>query len=157
MTDLNINASASDESRTDESSAVEKVVNNGVINQNCGNRKGLTRGLATVFLLLASFVCDVAVVGILWNKLDDFKKSSDAVHEKLEQQAKEGTIWLLRDDILKSIDYHNATGMVQPKQYKRLYDQFDYYETIGGNHDVKDRWTTFQTDVISGKIRMTQE
>ena len=157
MTDLNINASASDESRTDESSRVEKVVNHGVINQNCGNRKGLTRGLATTFVLLASFVCDVAIVGVLWHKLDRFKESSDAVHSQLEAQAKEGTIWLLRDDIIKSIDYHEATKTVSPRQYKRMTDQFEYYRSIGGNHDVRDRWTTFQTGVLSGRIHMTQE
>lgn len=157
MTDLNVNASASDQSRTDESSRVEKVVNNGVINQNCGNRKGLTRGFATAMTIILSLFGDIAVASWLWYQLDRFKDSSDAVHSRLETQAKEGTIWLLRDDIIKSIDYHEATKTVSPRQYKRLQDQFEYYKGIGGNHDVKDRWTTFQTGVISGRIHMTQE
>ena len=157
MTDLNINASAADQSKTDESSRVEQVVNHGVINQNCGNRKGMTRGFATAMTIILSLIGDIAVASWLWYQLDRFKESSDAMHQQLEAQAKEGTIWLLRDDIIKSIDYHEATKTVSPRQYKRMNDQFEYYRGIGGNHDVKDRWTTFQTDVISGKVKMTQE
>ena len=157
MTDLNVNASASDQSRTDESSRVEQVVNHGVINLNCGNGRWLTRGLATALTIALSLAGDVAVASWLWCKLDRLKDSSDAVHSRLEAQAKEGTIWLLRDDIIKSIDYHEATKAVSPRQYKRMNDQFEYYRRIGGNHDVKDRWTTFQTGILSGRIRMTQE
>ena len=157
MTDLNVNASASDQSRNDESSRVEQVVNHGVINQNCGNRKGMTRGFATAMTIILSLIGDIAVASWLWHKLDQLKESSDAVHLRLEAQAKEGTIWLLRDDIMKTIDFHEATGRITQKQYKRLKDEYEYYVEIGGNHDVKDRWTTFKTDMISGKVKMTQE
>lgn len=122
MTDLNVNASASDQSRNDESSRVEQVVNHGVINQNCGNRKGMTRGFATAMTIILSLAGDIAVASWLWHKLDQLKDSSDAVHSRLEAVAKEGTIWLLRDDIVKSIDYHEATKTITPRQYKRMND-----------------------------------
>jgi hypothetical protein len=34
-------------------------------------------------------------------------KQSNAAHDEILQKAKEGTIWLLRDDILKTIDLHS--------------------------------------------------
>ena len=68
------------------------------------------------------------------------------------KKAKEGTIWLLRDDIIKSIDFHEATKKITPKQYKRLKDEYEYYTSIGGNHDVRDRFEEF-----TAKIYGTQE
>ena len=63
-------------------------------------------------------------------------------------KAKEGTIWLLRDDIIKSIDFHEATKKITQKQYKRIKDEFSYYISIGGNHDVKERFEDFYTKIF---------
>ncbi len=47
-------------------------------------------------------------------------KKADVTHEEMMKQAKEGTIWLLRDDIIKTIDFHEATKTISQKQYRRL-------------------------------------
>ena len=74
------------------------------------------------------------------------------------KKAKEGTIWLLRDDIIKSIDFHEATKKITPKQYKRLKDEFDYYTSIGGNHDVKERFDDFTAKIYgTGEVKMVND
>lgn len=74
------------------------------------------------------------------------------------KQAKEGTIWLLRDDILKTIDYHEATLKITRKQYKRIKDEYEYYVSIGGNHDVKDRFDSFFAKIYgTGEIKMVAD
>ena len=67
-------------------------------------------------------------------------KDSNAAHDEILQKAKEGTIWLLRDDILKQIDLHTQTKFITKKQYKCVKDEFDYYRSIGGNHDVEEKF-----------------
>lgn len=44
---------------------------------------------------------------------------------------------------MKTIDFHEATLKITEKQYKRIKDEYDYYTSIGGNHDVKDRFDSF--------------
>ena len=39
-------------------------------------------------------------------------KKADVTHEDMLKKAKEGTIWLLRDDIIKTIDFHEATKKI---------------------------------------------
>ena len=63
-------------------------------------------------------------------------------------KAKEGTIWLLRDDIIKTIDFHEATKKITQKQYRRIKDEFEYYSSIGGNHDVKERFEDFVAEIF---------
>ena len=71
------------------------------------------------------------------------------------KQAKEGTIWLLRDDIIKTIDHHEVTKTITQKQYKRVKDEDEYYTSMGGNHDVKERFDDFYTEIFgTGKIKM---
>lgn len=79
--------------------------------------------------------------------MDELKESN----EKAVEQAKEGTIWILRRDILHSIDYHETSHKITYKQYKRLKDQFDYYSEIGGNHDVKERFESFSIKIFGTK------
>jgi len=80
---------------------------------------------------------------------------STNIHNRMMKQAKEGTIWLLRDDILKTIDYHEATLKITQKQYRRIKDEYEYYVSIGGNHDVKDRFETFFAKIYgTGEIKM---
>ena len=82
-------------------------------------------------------------------------KKADVTHEDMLKKAKEGTIWLLRDDIIKTIDFHEATKKITQKQYKRLKDEFDYYVSIGGNHDVKERFDDFVAEIFgTGQIKM---
>ena len=98
--------------------------------------------------------------------LDAMSAHSKDIHESLvksieqtkeqikvaKDQAKEGTIWLLRDDILKSIDFFETTKMISSKQYKRLKDEYDYYISIGGNHDVKERYDDFCTKLLVTRV-----
>lgn len=67
-------------------------------------------------------------------------------------QSKEGTIWLLRDDLIKTMDYHEVTKTISQQQYLRIKDEFNYYASIGGNHDVKGRWDKFNVKIMSGEI-----
>ena len=82
-------------------------------------------------------------------------KKSDVTHEDMLKKAKEGTIWLLRDDIIKTIDFHEATKKITQKQYRRIKDEYDYYVSIGGNHDVKERFEDFVAEIFgTGQIKM---
>ena len=171
--------SKTDESITTSGTTVN-VGPGGVIQQHCGNQKGereFTRIMSTFLILLISLICDAFLGLIIWqgqsntmSKLDafgkithenqeklqkqyqEFTEKSSETHRDMMKQAKEGTIWLLRDDIIKTIDYHEAKKSITPKQYKRLRDEFDYYTEIGGNHDVKERFDDF-----TAKIYGTQE
>ena len=85
-------------------------------------------------------------------------KQADTIHKEMMKKAKEGTIWLLRDDIIKSIDFHEATQKITQKQYKRLKDEYEYYISIGGNHDVKERFDDFVTKIFgTGTIKMLSQ
>ena len=85
-------------------------------------------------------------------------EQADTTHKEMMKKAKEGTIWLLRDDIIKSIDFHEATKKITPKQFKRLKDEFDYYASIGGNHDVKERFDDFTARIYgTGEVKMVNE
>ena len=68
------------------------------------------------------------------------------------KQAKEGTIWILRDDLIKTMEFHEATKTITMKQYRRIKDEYEYYTSIGGNHDAKERFDDF-----TAKIYGTQE
>ena len=89
----------------------------------------------------------------LENKLKEFHKE----YKGIEAQSKEGSIWILRQDMFKSMDYHEATKTITAKQYKTLKDEFEYYKTLGGNHDVQYRWDMFNAKMMSGKITMVME
>ena len=85
-------------------------------------------------------------------------EQADDAHKEMMKKAKEGTIWLLRDDIIKSIDFHEVSKKITPKQYKRLKDEFDYYVSIGGNHDVKERFDDFTARIYgTGEVKMVNE
>ena len=74
------------------------------------------------------------------------------------KQAKDGTIWLLRDDIMKTIDFYEATLEITHKQYKRIKDEYEYYISIGGNHDVKERFESFFAKIYgTGEIKMVPD
>ena len=149
--------------------------------------KEFTRIMSTFLILFISFICDAFICVFLWqgqsnmqksiidrfeqydknaevthrnmdNQYKELVKSSESAHKEMMQKAKEGTIWLLRDDIIKSIDFHEVTKKITPKQYKRLKDEFDYYASIGGNHDVKERFDDFTTKIYgTGEVKMVNE
>jgi hypothetical protein len=82
-------------------------------------------------------------------------KNSNAAHDEILQKAKQGTMWLLRDDILKTIDLHTQTKLITMKQYKCIKDEYDYYVSIGGNHDVKEKYDHFVAKIFGlGEIKM---
>ena len=82
-------------------------------------------------------------------KYSELVEKSNQTHAEMMKQAKEGTIWLLRDDIIKTIDYHEAIKTITQKQFKRLKDEYEYYISIGGNHDVRDRFDDFYTKIFA--------
>lgn len=100
--------------------------------------------MSALFQLFAwSLLCDLFVCGFLWmhgnmnkQELDDkidkvetqiekiTKTTEQAIEEskKATSESKEGTIWILRRDILNSIDFYESKGEVSQKQYKRIKD-----------------------------------
>jgi hypothetical protein len=123
-----------------------------------------------------SLICDVTIACMLfylhWKNADrtaaveritsaeisKFVNESANTHDRMMKQAKEGTIWLLRDDLLKTIDFYEATLKITQKQYKRIKDEYEYYTSIGGNHDVKDRFDSFFIKIYgTGEIKMVPD
>lgn len=183
ITNPHLSANLEDNSKVDDSFKQEgTTVNLGsgaTYNQNCGNQREFTRLMSTILILLISLLCDAFIVIILWmgnsnlmGKFDKFEQSqrrmeerhnevikkADAVHADMLKKAKEGTIWLLRDDIIKTIDFHEVKKTITPKAFKRLKDEFDYYVSIGGNHDVKERFDDFTTKIYgTQEVKMVNE
>ena len=126
--------------------------------------------------IIVSLACDIGIIGALFclhrqdvTKVEDVERNTAAqiekainaqalVHDQMMKQAKEGTIWLLRDDIMKTIDFYDATLKITHKQFKRIKDEYEYYISIGGNHDVKDRYESFFAKVYgTGEIKMVPD
>ena len=38
--------------------------------------------------------------------------------------------------------------MITQKQFRRLKDEYEYYSSIGGNHDVKERFEDFVAEIF---------
>jgi len=93
----------------------------------------------------------------MMNQINETEKKNAEMHKTMMNKAKEGTIWLLRDDIIKTIDFHEATKTITQKQYRRIKDEYEYYTSIGGNHDVKERFEDFVAEIFgTGKIKMVE-
>lgn len=145
--------------------------------QNSGNKKEMTREFSTfIIIAISAIICIFCICGLGYYQkslVNDFKreskithdlmqdeyqkliKESNAAHDEILCKAKEGTIWLLRDDILKTIDLHSQTKIITKKQYKCLKDEFDYYKLIGGNHDVEEKFNDFTYKILgTGEIKM---
>ena len=127
-------------------------------------------------MIVCSVMCDIGIIGALfWLHWQNVTRAEDVerntavqianaineqthVHDRMMKQAKEGTIWLLRDDIMKTIDFYEATLKITHKQFKRIKDEYEYYISIGGNHDVKDRYESFFAKVYgTGEIKMVPD
>lgn len=69
----------------------------------------------------------------------------------------DGTIWVLRRDLLTAMDYYTNLGKITPRQYELIGEQFRYYRSIGGNHGVEARYEEFRKKVVdTNEIRMGQ-
>ena len=127
-------------------------------------------------MIVCSVMCDIGIIGALfWLHWQNVTRAEDVerntavqiakaineqtrVHDRMLKQAKEGTIWLLRDDIMKTIDFYEATLKITHKQYKRIKDEYEYYISIGGNHDVKERFESFFDKIYgTGEIKMVPD
>lgn len=79
------------------------------------------------------------------------KKALDEQQENnksLEQKSKEGTVWMLRHDILYWIDTYEMKKSITQAEYHRLNDEYNYYKSIGGNYDVSERWQVFKEKIV---------
>lgn len=74
-------------------------------------------------------------------------KTMENADESLKQ-SRETSIWILRRDILNSIDTHENSRQITAKEYKRIKDEFEHYKSIGGNHDVAGRFDDFNTKIF---------
>ena len=180
ITNPSVSASLSDSSRNDDSfTQSETTINIGLgatYNQNCGNGRELTRRRSMWTTIIVSLACDIGIIGALFclhrqdmTKVEDVERNTAVqiekainaqalVHDQMMKQAKEGTIWLLRDDIMKTIDFYDATLKITHKQFKRIKDEYEYYISIGGNHDVKERFEDFLAKIYgTGEIKMVPD
>ena len=180
ITNPSVSASLSDSSRNDDSfTQSETTINIGqgaTYNQNCGNGRELTRRRSMWTTIIVSLACDIGIICALFclhrqdvTKVEDVERNTAVqiekainaqalVHDQMMKQAKEGTIWLLRDDIMKTIDFYDATLKITHKQFKRIKDEYEYYISIGGNHDVKDRFEDFLAKIYgTGEIKMVPD
>ena len=126
--------------------------------------------------IIVSLACDIGIISALFclhrqdvTKVEDVERNTAVqiektinaqalVHDQMMKQAKEGTIWLLRDDIMKTIDLYDATRKITHKQFKRIKDEYEYYISIGGNHDVKERFEDFLAKIYgTGEIKMVPD
>ena len=126
--------------------------------------------------IIVSLACDIGIICMLfWLHRQDTERADAVgrtataeiakainaqalVHDQMMKQAKEGTIWLLRDDIMKTIDFYEATLKITHKQFKRIKDEYEYYISIGGNHDVKERFEDFLTKIYgTEEIKMVPD
>lgn len=179
-----LNATLNDGSKVDDSlSQTNTTVNLGsgaTYNQNCGNQREISRMASMVTMMVVSLICDAIICAVLWfaysNTLKRIEamdvganeihaslaaetkraiKSADDTHREMMKDAKEGSIWLLRNDIIQTIEIHEARKTITPKQYRRLKDEYEYYAKIGGNHDVKDRFDDFTAKIYgTGEVKM---
>ena len=180
ITNPSVSASLSDSSRNDDSfTQSETTINIGqgaTYNQNCGNGRELTRRRSMWTTIIVSLACDIGIIcALFWLHGQNVAKAEDVerntavqiekainaqalVHDQMMKQAKEGTIWLLRDDIMKTIDFYDATLKITHKQFKRIKDEYEYYISIGGNHDVKERFEDFLAKIYgTGEIKMVPD
>lgn len=58
--------------------------------------------------------------------------------------------WLMFCEDEEELDY-------MEREYKALRDEFDYYTSIGGNHDVKDRLNAFTAKILSSKVKVVEQ
>lgn len=177
-----MNANVDDHSKTDESinqSGVTIQAGDGsTINTNSGN--GSRKPHENTIWKFLGLVCFALVIWTSANvkfnttTINEIKTDITSVSQKAEtaisesrtavseakkamENSKEGTIWILRRDILNSIDYHTATTSITSKAYTRIKDQFDYYHSIGGNHDVESRFDEFKVKIFgTGEIKMVK-
>lgn len=186
-----LNVEATDQSKTDESIKHDNspIYNSGTINQNCGNQREMTRFASTIWGIVASIICDLVIIVVMFfgfqvaatnfnAKLEKIDTAANITHneirsesraeaatflkasrEEMQQLAKEArttNIWIMRHDILRTIDLHTAMKSITKEQYEYLKDEYDHYKEIGGNHDVKVKFDSFTAKIFgTGEIKMT--
>lgn len=130
ITNPHLSANLEDNSKVDDSFTQSgTTVNLGsgaTYNQNCGNKREISRMASTIIGIIFSLVCDLVIIAsLIWSydklcmRIERFDRDAERNNQRIEQQskellkqAKEGTIWILRDDIIKSIEYHEATKTI---------------------------------------------
>lgn len=74
---------------------------------------------------------------------------------KIIKEARTSNIWMIRHDILKTIDHHTAMKVITTEQYDYLKEEFEHYKEIGGNHDVAAKFNLFTAKIFgTGEIKM---
>lgn len=75
---------------------------------------------------------------------------------QLIKESRTSNIWIIRHDILRTIDLHTAMKSITKEQYDYLEEEYDHYKEIGGNHDVTTKFNSFKTKIFgTGEIKMT--
>ena len=161
-----LDANINDHSQVDDSIKQEGVTinasGNATINSNSGNGRTSKVGVSDLFKVLGvSIMCDIALGILLYfgqastmRKIESLRNEAEKTHMELERQAKDGTVWMLRYDIIRTIDLFEAKGVMTAKDYTRLKDEYQYYRGIGGNHDVQERFDQFTAKLLAGEVKI---
>lgn len=175
--DITPNISASDQSANDESMHQEGVTinasNGSIVNANSGNGHGRVRSMkALVFMAAVLYLFGLGAVAYqvksIGARMDYNNTYQQKNIERLDIQirdldtniknelkkAHEGNIWLLRHDLLKSMELFEAKGEITENVFHALQDEYKHYRAIGGNYDVEERWSDFKYKVMSDKVKL---
>lgn len=169
--------SASDQSTNDESMHQEGVTinasNGSIVNANSGNGQGRARSMKVLVFMaailymfgLGAVAYQVKSIGARMDynntyqqknieRLDVQIRDLDTNIKSELKKAHEGNIWLLRHDLLKSIELFEAKGEITENVFHALQDEYKHYRAIGGNYDVEERWSDFKYKVMSDKVKL---
>ena len=58
--------------------------------------------------------------------------------------------------MFKAMDLYEARKQISEREYKALKDEFDFYTSIGGNHDTKERLNAFTSKILSGEVKVVK-
>ena len=111
---------------------------------NSGSGKEITRVFAMITTILFSIICDIALGWLVYTQqqnivsefgkvidnstrrldnigqeqkstLDEALKDMEQTAKKFADQSREGSIWILRKDMFRQMDYHEATKTITAK------------------------------------------
>lgn len=87
---------------------------------------------------------------------DTFINETKNEMTQIIKEARISNIWIIRHDILRTIDLHTAMKSITKEQYDFLVEEYNHYKEIGGNHDVSAKFNSFTSKIFgTGEIKMT--
>lgn len=87
---------------------------------------------------------------------DTFITETKNEMSQIIKESRISNIWIIRHDILRTIDLHTTMKSITEEQYNFLLEEYNHYKEIGGNHDVTSKFNSFTSKIFgTGEIKMT--